>query len=41
VPRFVRDLAYRALASQRYRLFGRKEFCMMPTPELRARFLEG
>ncbi len=39
VPKPIRDLAYRLFAKHRYRLFGRQDACMMPTPEIRARFL--
>lgn len=39
VPRPLRDLGYRIFARYRYRLFGKKDVCMMPTPEIRARFL--
>ena len=39
VPRPIRDWAYRLFARYRYRLFGRKDQCMLPTPEVRARFL--
>jgi predicted DCC family thiol-disulfide oxidoreductase YuxK len=39
VPKPIRDLAYRVFAKHRYRLFGRQNACMMPTPEIRARFL--
>ncbi len=39
VPRFVRDVAYRFVARNRYRWFGRTESCRIPTPELRARML--
>jgi predicted DCC family thiol-disulfide oxidoreductase YuxK len=39
VPKPIRDLAYRVFAKHRYRLFGRQDACMMPTPEIRARFL--
>lgn len=39
VPRFLRDLLYRWVARNRYRWFGRQDACMMPTPELKARFL--
>ena len=39
LPRFVRDAAYRFVARNRYRWFGREEACMMPTPELAQRFL--
>ncbi|CAN5648749.1 thiol-disulfide oxidoreductase DCC family protein [soil metagenome] len=40
VPRSVRDRLYDWIASNRYRWFGRREECMIPTPELRRRFLE-
>lgn len=39
IPRPVRDLLYDAFAKRRYRFFGEREACMMPTPEVRARFL--
>lgn len=39
VPRFIRDGAYKLFAKYRYRLFGRRDACMMPTPDVRARFL--
>lgn len=40
VPRFLRDPAYRLIARHRYRWFGKSESCMVPTPALRARFLD-
>jgi predicted DCC family thiol-disulfide oxidoreductase YuxK len=40
VPRPLRDLVYRFIARRRYRWFGRSAACRMPTPDLRARFLE-
>jgi predicted DCC family thiol-disulfide oxidoreductase YuxK len=39
LPQRWRDAAYRFVARHRYRWFGRQESCLMPTPELRARFL--
>lgn len=39
VPRPCRDSAYRLLARNRYRVFGRRDACMRPPPETRARFL--
>jgi predicted DCC family thiol-disulfide oxidoreductase YuxK len=39
VPRFIRNPAYRVIARNRYRWFGKKEQCRIPTPEERARFL--
>ena len=38
-PKFLRDAIYRFIAKRRYKWFGRKESCLVPTPELRARFL--
>ena len=40
VPWPVRDWVYDWVARRRYRWFGRREACLVPTPELRARFLE-
>ena len=40
VPRPIRDAVYDVVARNRYRWFGRKDSCMIPTPELRARFLD-
>lgn len=40
VPRFIRDSVYNLVARHRYRLFGKRESCMVPTPELRSRFLD-
>jgi predicted DCC family thiol-disulfide oxidoreductase YuxK len=39
VPAFARDLVYGFLARRRYRWFGRKDECMVPSPEVRERFL--
>ena len=39
VPRPVRDCAYGVVARNRYRWFGQRETCRLPTPEERARFL--
>jgi predicted DCC family thiol-disulfide oxidoreductase YuxK len=40
IPRPLRDLIYDWVASHRYRWFGRQETCLLPSPELRNRFLE-
>jgi predicted DCC family thiol-disulfide oxidoreductase YuxK len=40
VPRPLRDLAYRWVARHRYRWFGKRESCPLPTPQTRYRFLE-
>jgi predicted DCC family thiol-disulfide oxidoreductase YuxK len=39
VPRPLRDIGYNLVASNRYRLFGKKETCRLPTPEERGRVL--
>lgn len=39
VPRPLRDWLYDRVAGNRYRWFGRQESCMLPTPEIRSRFL--
>lgn len=39
VPRFLRDFFYKTFAKYRYKLFGRTDACMIPTPEVRAKFL--
>ena len=39
VPRSLRDLVYRFIAKNRYKWFGRREQCMVPTAELSKRFL--
>lgn len=40
IPRFVRDFFYTLVAKSRYKLFGKRETCMIPTAELKQRFLE-
>lgn len=40
IPRPIRDWLYDRIARNRYRWFGRNEVCVVPTPELRARFME-
>jgi predicted DCC family thiol-disulfide oxidoreductase YuxK len=39
VPRFIRDGIYNWIARNRYKWFGKKESCMIPTAEVKARFL--
>lgn len=33
IPRFLRDPAYRFMARNRYRIFGRRETCWVPSPD--------
>lgn len=40
VPRPLRDVLYRWVARNRYAWFGRVEHCLLPTPDIRSRFLE-
>jgi predicted DCC family thiol-disulfide oxidoreductase YuxK len=40
VPRPLRDWAYDAVARRRYRWFGVRSACFLPTPAIRARFLD-
>lgn len=40
IPRRWRDAAYRALARNRYRWFGRHDACYLPAPDQAARFLD-
>jgi predicted DCC family thiol-disulfide oxidoreductase YuxK len=39
IPAPIRDFFYSFVAANRYRFFGKKEYCMMPSPELKAKFL--
>jgi predicted DCC family thiol-disulfide oxidoreductase YuxK len=39
IPRFIRDGIYKLIAKNRYKWFGQKTECMIPTPELLAKFL--
>jgi predicted DCC family thiol-disulfide oxidoreductase YuxK len=40
IPRPLRDWAYDIIAARRYRWFGRRDSCMIPTPDVAHRFLE-
>lgn len=40
VPKCIRDAVYNLIARNRYKWFGKREECMIPTPELRERFYE-
>lgn len=39
VPRPIRDYLYRIFARNRYKLFGRSDYCMKPTENLKSRFI--
>lgn len=40
VPPFLRNAAYSLFAANRYKMFGKRDACMIPTPEIKAKFLE-
>ena len=40
VPPFIRDGIYSWVAKNRYKWFGKKDSCMIPTPDLKERFLD-
>ncbi len=40
IPEFIRDAIYSFIAKNRYKWFGKKDVCMIPTEELKIRFLE-
>ncbi len=40
IPRFIRDGIYSLIAKNRYKLFGRRETCMIPTPDISSRFID-
>lgn len=40
VPRPIRDAVYNMVARNRYKWFGKKEACLIPTPDIAARFLK-
>ena len=39
-PQFLKDWSYDRVAKNRYSLFGKKDICMIPSPDVRARFIE-
>jgi predicted DCC family thiol-disulfide oxidoreductase YuxK len=40
IPKFIRDAVYNIIAKKRYKWFGRKNECWLPTPELKTLFLD-
>ena len=40
IPKFIRDGVYNFIGKNRYKWFGKQESCMMPTPEIKALFLD-
>ncbi|PSR06359.1 MAG: thiol-disulfide oxidoreductase, partial [Bacteroidetes bacterium SW_10_40_5] len=37
---FLRDLIYDQIAKHRYQWFGKRQECMVPTPDVQKRFIE-
>ncbi|MDR4889297.1 thiol-disulfide oxidoreductase DCC family protein [Fredinandcohnia sp. QZ13] len=40
IPAPLRDILYHIIANNRYKWFGKQESCMLPSPEVRKRFLD-
>ena len=40
VPPFIRNFLYDFIANNRYKWFGKKDSCRIPTPELKSKFLQ-
>ena len=40
IPTFIRDYLYDYIAKNRYKWYGKKDSCMIPTKDLKSRFLE-
>ncbi|WP_453994328.1 thiol-disulfide oxidoreductase DCC family protein [Bacillus nitroreducens] len=40
IPAPIRDIFYHVIANNRYKWFGKQETCMLPSPEVRKRFLD-
>lgn len=39
IPAFIRNFFYRIIAANRYRWFGQKNECMIPSPDLKQKFI--
>ena len=40
IPNFIRNWVYDFIAKNRYKWYGKKDACMIPTPELKSKFLD-
>lgn len=40
IPAFIRNWVYDFIAKNRYKWYGKKEACMIPTPELKSKFID-
>ena len=39
LPAFIRNIVYDFISKNRYKWYGKKDQCMIPTPELQSRFI--
>lgn len=39
IPKFMRDFVYDTIAKNRYQTFGKSDSCMIPSPDIKERFL--
>jgi predicted DCC family thiol-disulfide oxidoreductase YuxK len=39
IPKFIRDAVYMYISRNRYKWFGKRDKCMIPSPELKNKFL--
>jgi predicted DCC family thiol-disulfide oxidoreductase YuxK len=39
IPKFIRDTVYLGISKMRYKIFGKKDVCYMPSPEARKKFI--
>jgi len=40
IPAFIRNVVYDFIAKNRYKWYGKRDNCMIPTPELKSKFLQ-
>ena len=40
LPPFIRNFVYMIIARSRYKIFGKRDFCMVPADDIKNRFLE-
>jgi predicted DCC family thiol-disulfide oxidoreductase YuxK len=40
IPRFIRNPFYRLIARNRYKLFGKRDQCMVPSEDVKGRFVD-
>jgi len=40
LPPFIRNFVYMIIARSRYKIFGKRDFCMVPADDMKNRFLE-